>query len=334
MKKLITILILSYLSYSSSNNSSNYIFIHEDTLLYEQPNKNILLVNEKSGHEINTTIAQRQIKIKPYYISKYEVTQSEWVRLMKYNPSWFTGNMRPVENVTWYDAILYCNALSKNEDLDTVYSYDTVYLKKDCENPQVYELEHLKINWFASGYRLPTEVEWFFAAYGNSKDLYLWGNDFVYDSLGKYVVYADSTLPFERFFCPDCYPTANKGSKAPNKKGLMDVNGNISEWCSEWFGEFGDSLFESYPIIKETVCVTDTKEGPPNTRKAEGIHWRVMPNDTTAYRYVSYRNNYKVHRGASSSHGKAEDFRTTKQFWRHPGFSSHQIGFRVVRRAN
>jgi formylglycine-generating enzyme required for sulfatase activity len=159
--------------------------------------------NEKPVH---------MVTVKSFYIGKYEVTQKEWTEAMGSNPSRFKGDNLPVEQVSWYEAIEYCNKLSLKEGLTPAYrgSGDSV----------VYDFN-------ASGYRLPTEAEWEYAAKGGNQD------SISYEYSGENNV--DSVAWYSGNSGNRTHPV---GTKQPNSLGLYDMSGNVYEWCWEWYGNY------------------------------------------------------------------------------------------------
>ncbi len=124
------------------------------------------------------------------------------------NPSYFKGDDLPVEQVSWYDAVEYCNRLSRREGLTPVYTGSG---------------SSIRCNFSANGWRLPTEAEWEYAAKGGNK-----GRGYEYS--GSYriddVAWYDSNSGGK---------THIVGLKKPNDLGIYDMIGNVYEWCWDWF---------------------------------------------------------------------------------------------------
>jgi len=168
--------------------------------------------DEKPTHRVTLTY--------DFYIGKYEVTFDEYdafcEAMGKSKPKdqgWGRGN-RPVINVSWNDVIAYCNWLSESEGLPEAYDEEGNFLDKygriTTDPSEV------------TGYRLPTEAEWEYAARDGkkSKGYKYAGSDDVDD-----VAWYDSNSGDK---------TQEVGKKAPDELGIYDMSGNVWEWCSDW----------------------------------------------------------------------------------------------------
>jgi formylglycine-generating enzyme required for sulfatase activity len=156
----------------------------------------------------------RHVAVDSFYISKYEVTQREYQNVMKNNPSYFKGPNLPVENVSWFDAIEYCNAKSRSEGLTLAYTIT------GSGNSRI-----VTWNRNANGYGLPTEEEWVYACRANTTTNY---------NTGKRIN-RDMSNYFGR-------RTVNVGSYPPNAWELYDMHGNVSEWCWNFFLPTSDTV--------------------------------------------------------------------------------------------
>jgi formylglycine-generating enzyme required for sulfatase activity len=166
---------------------------------------------ETPVHTVNIT--------KAYYIGKYEVTQKQYTDIIGTNPSNFTGNdNNPVEKVNWYDAIQFCNELSKKEGLEPCYTLES------------------GTNWLCDfnkkGYRLPTEAEWEYACRaGTITDHYTGTSESQFASAAWYGSNSDSI-------------THPVGQKVANNFGLYDMHGNVWEWCWDWYSDYEEGTFD------------------------------------------------------------------------------------------
>jgi formylglycine-generating enzyme required for sulfatase activity len=207
------------------------------------------LVFVGGGTFINTksNLYGKNATISDFYIGKYEVTQKEWTEAMGSNPSKFRGDNLPVEMVSWYDCVEYCNKRSIKESLEPYYNIDKN--GKDTNNTN--DIDNVK--WTvtfkagANGYRLPTEAEWEYAAGGGqmSKSYTYSGSNDVDEVAWYWRNSGDSTLTGFWFWTTieknNC-KTKPVGLKKPNELGLYDMSGNVREWCEDWYEDSGTNI--------------------------------------------------------------------------------------------
>jgi len=173
------------------------------------------------GDRYNTIFGENErpyhnVILTEFMMSIYEITQEQYFKVTGVNPSLFNsngGNM-PVEQVSWWDAIKFCNALSDKLGLSRCYNEIT----GDCD-------------FTKDGIRLPTEAEWEYACQGTEFYYFKYGTDdgTLDQSKANYISpYLDGNI----------YHPVNVGSYPPNPYGLYDMSGNVFEWCNDWYSPY------------------------------------------------------------------------------------------------
>jgi formylglycine-generating enzyme required for sulfatase activity len=173
----------------------------------------------RDGDEI-----QHQVTVSSFYLGKYPVTQKEYQAVMGTNPSRFKGDNLPVETVSWYDAVEYCNRRSQKEGLSPAYTINKNQSDPNNKNSRDDVKWTVTVNKNANGYRLPTEAEWEYACRAGTPTAYNTG-----------AAISDNTGWYDANSGNKTHPV---GQKAANAWGLHDMHGNVWEWCWDWMGDY------------------------------------------------------------------------------------------------
>jgi formylglycine-generating enzyme required for sulfatase activity len=186
-----------------------------------EPAQNFVLV--RGGTFYNGT---NDVTISSFYLDKHELTQADYEAVMGTNPAtteYGIGSDHPVYYVSWFNAIEYCNRRSLQEGLTPCYGYSDAGNDPDSW-PGDWDMDwanHSKVscNWAARGYRLPTNMEWMFAAKGGTKT-----QDYSYSG--------SNDIDLVAWYSENDDPRGPKsvGTKASNELGLYDMTGNVWEW--------------------------------------------------------------------------------------------------------
>ena len=255
------------------------------------------------------TLKDKVVTLSSFWISPYEVTQEEFVSVMtgntngiNANPSGFTSNpaagevqeRRPVGNVSWYDAIVYCNLLSIKEGLTPCYAIKGSTTPADwgtsptSTSAEDYDdWKSVTCNFDADGYRLPTAAEWEYAARGGQTGItdgswsYKYSGSDTPENVAWYTVNSDRE-------------THEVGKKQSNSLGLYDMSGNVWEWCWDWYGS-------GYPSGTEDPAGPDT--GSSRVIRGGGLSSNASsctvssPSGDTPF-YRTYYNGFRLVRSA------------------------------------
>ncbi len=214
-----------------------------------------------------------EVTISSFYIDKYELTQTEYYAVMGSNPASGTGfgegNDYPAYYISWFDAVEYCNRRSILEGLNPCYSYGNF-----GSNPDIWPRgwkstssnhSNVSCSWTANGYRMPTEMEWMFAARGgNLSNNYSYSGSNTLEDVAWYLDNSGSG-------------THPVGMKLPNELGIYDMTGNIWEWV--W------DIYDVYPYEPQ---IDPTGPASGTHRLFRGGGWRTQPPWCTVFTRYYY----------------------------------------------
>ena len=181
------------------------------------------------GGKYQPSFAKEEKEVFDIEVCKYPTTQKMWTEVIENNPSEFKGDNKPVETVTWWQALDYCNKLSEKYGLEPVYdlskSAQGILMIKELGGETVYpDVANFKNT---EGFRLPTEVEWEWFARGGQIAIEQGTFDYTYsgsNNINEVAWYYENSGGNNG-------STKDVGLKKPNQLGLYDCTGNVWEWC-------------------------------------------------------------------------------------------------------
>lgn len=193
------------------------------------------------------------VEIATLLLAKYPITQDFYYAVMKQSPSTFKGDKKPVESVTWKEAVVFCNTLS------SLAGHDLCYFLSENNEEIIFDSN-------SNGYRLPTEAEWEYACKAGTTAAR-------YGELDAIAWYKDNSAQ----------TTQEVGQKEPNAWGLYDMLGNVWEWCSDIYDE---TVYGSYRIIRgggwndqaRGCLATNRRRSHPLLFKIDDLGFRIARN--------------------------------------------------------
>jgi formylglycine-generating enzyme required for sulfatase activity len=251
-------------------------------------------------------------KISAFRMGTYAVTQEEWEKIMVFDRG-TEGKTYPAHSVNWYEAVVFCNKLSILE------GKTPAYMMNNSTNPDTWGTKipdlvdspwSISCKWDVNGYRLPTEMEWQWAAMGADSRLQgrtnTTGYGYPFAGSEKYTL--DEAAWHKDNSGGSIHPV---GEKKPNELGLYDMSGNVMEWCWDWLGS-------NYSATYNITGIQDNPRGWDNTTNSKMRRGGCYSSEEPAL-FINYR-------------GVANSPATDPQPVQDPRNNDPYVGFRIVYR--
>ena len=265
------------------------------------------------GDELDGGGDAHRVRVSAFYMAQNLVTKAEWDEVRTWGlengySELVTGSGKadnhPVQNISWYQMVKWCNARSQKEGLVPAYYTDdaqtTVYKTGDVN------VTNAQVKWSANGYRLPTEAEWEKAARGGkSGKRFPWGDTISHKQAnyrsgsGKAYDLSGAVNGYHPSYTAGGEPfTSPVGSFAANGYGLYDMAGNVWQWCWDWSGSYDPSVLTD-PRGPSVLMDPRGQAASGSARVFRGGSWlngicRVVDrncgyNPSSSYNYFGFR---------------------------------------------
>ena len=286
MKKILFTLAGACILCGSVFAESKMVFIKGGTFLMGSPASERMRDKDEAQHSVT---------VDDFYCDAFEVRQSDYEKVMGENPSYNKGANLPVENVSFYDALEYCNKKSAAEGLSAVYKIGG----KNAKFPDV------GVDLAADGYRLLSEAEWEYACRAETTTIFSTGNwnnpkDANYEGSYPYLIEEN----YVRRTNPNVQPGLNRGktiavdSLSPNAFGLYNMHGNVGEWVFDYYGRYDEAASASDMNGKSVLNPLGSASGVYRVNRGGGFNdfgkhlrsaYRSASNPLTKDRNLGFR---------------------------------------------
>lgn len=282
------------------NTITGNLVIHTKWIEIEDEYREMIRLSESAFNQKSVSGESFQHTVLSFDIGKYEVTYELWYSVREYaeaagynfqNPGQEGGigeigeppvsMFEPVTNISWYDAVVWCNAYSQMNGLEPVYkdSYGSVI--KDSRITNYALIDEILPDWNAAGYRLPLEGEWQYAA--GYIDGSIWNESINISGASDNFT---STINDFSWNINNSINTSVGGAKKANNAGIFDMSGNVREWCWDWYSPYPYTAVTHYTGYKSAAVERIVRGGSITddlSKLQTGYRDKKSPDYTSAY---------------------------------------------------